>query len=154
MANLLLDAKAEADSKDDWGWTPLSYPARNGHLEVAKLLLDAKAEIESKDNYRRRPLLWAARNDRSEAVRLLLDVKAKVEMKDHDGLMALQWAAGGGPPEVVLHASFGKISLSILVVRIARCSWMPRKPVILRLSTTDVSHRHLSINDEFAVIII
>ena len=38
VVRLLLEAKAEVDSKDSFGKTPLSWAAHNGHVEVVKLL--------------------------------------------------------------------------------------------------------------------
>jgi ankyrin repeat protein len=48
---LLLKKGAEPDSKDDdYGQTPLSRAAGNGHEAVVKLLLEKDAELESKDS--------------------------------------------------------------------------------------------------------
>ena len=47
---LLLEKGAELESKDEYGRTPLSWAAENGHEAVVKLLLEKGAELESKDN--------------------------------------------------------------------------------------------------------
>ena len=47
---LLLEKGAELESKDtEYGRTPLSWAAGNGHEAVVKLLLEKGAELESKD---------------------------------------------------------------------------------------------------------
>ena len=47
---LLQTGKVEADSKDEYGRTPLSWAARSGHEAVVKLLLEiGKVEADSKD---------------------------------------------------------------------------------------------------------
>ena len=46
---LLLDVKANFEAEDkEYGRTPLSWAAENGHTEVVKLLLDVKANFEAK----------------------------------------------------------------------------------------------------------
>jgi ankyrin repeat protein len=58
VVKLLLDKDAELETKDtDYGRTPLSWTAENGHEAVVKLLLDKGAELETKDTrYGRTPL--------------------------------------------------------------------------------------------------
>ena len=46
---LLLEKGADLESKDDYGQTPLSWAAENGHEAVVKLLLEKGADLESKD---------------------------------------------------------------------------------------------------------
>ena len=47
---LLLEKGADVESKDtDYGQTPLSWAAENGHEAVVKLLLEKGADVESKD---------------------------------------------------------------------------------------------------------
>ena len=57
---LLLEKGAELESKDDeYGQTPLSRAAGEGHEAVVKLLLEKGAELESKDDTNgRTPLSW------------------------------------------------------------------------------------------------
>src|SRR4051812_22415159 len=57
----LLEKGFAVDSKDDWGRTPLSVAAENGHLEVVRLLLSRDdVEADSEDKSGRTPLSRAA----------------------------------------------------------------------------------------------
>ena len=57
VVELLLKAEADTEAKDnDYGRTPVSWAAGNGHAEVVELLLKAGADIEAKDNYRKTPV--------------------------------------------------------------------------------------------------
>ena len=49
---LLLEAKADVESRDEYGHTPLWTAAYNGHDAVVRLLLEAKADVESNNEGR------------------------------------------------------------------------------------------------------
>ena len=89
------------DSKDNYGQTPLSWAAENGHEAVVTLLLEKGAELESKDNYGQTPLLWATRNGHMAVVRLLLARGTKLESKNNSDRMLLLWAARKGHEALV-----------------------------------------------------
>jgi ankyrin repeat protein len=95
--------KVEADSKDGYGQTPLSYAAENGHEGIVKLLLDTgKVDADWKDGDGRTPLWWAAGNGHEAIVKLLLDTgKVDADWKDGDGRTPLWWAAGNGHEAIV-----------------------------------------------------
>ncbi|KAJ5768882.1 hypothetical protein N7520_003441, partial [Penicillium odoratum] len=93
VVSLLLDAKADIESKDSNGQTALSLAAESGHDTVVSLLLDAKADIESKDSYGQTALSLAAFRGHGTVVSLLLDAKADIESKDSIGQTALSLAA-------------------------------------------------------------
>jgi ankyrin repeat protein len=81
---LLLEKGAEIDLKDtEYGRTPLSWVAENGHKAVIQLLLEKGAEIDSKDKrYGRTPLSWAAKNGRKAVIQLLLEKGADIDSRD------------------------------------------------------------------------
>ena len=99
----VLQERVEADAKNTYGRTPLSYAAENGHEAVVKLLFEKGADLESKDNeFGRTPLSWAARNGHEAVVKLLLEKGADLESKDNEyGRTPLWWAAGNGHEAVV-----------------------------------------------------
>ena len=81
MVKLLLNTgKVDADSKDKYGRTPLTWAAYNGQGAVSKLLLDTgNIEADSKDNGGWTPLFWAAQREYETIVKLLLEHGAKLE---------------------------------------------------------------------------
>ncbi|KAF2183469.1 ankyrin, partial [Zopfia rhizophila CBS 207.26] len=93
---LLAKDGVDVNSKDNKGWTPLSYAAGEGHEMVVKLLL-VKDEIgvNSKDAYyKRTPLSYAAEKGHEAVVKLLL-AKDGVDLnsKDNEGWTPLSYAA-------------------------------------------------------------
>jgi hypothetical protein len=92
-----------ANSKDNYGRTPLSWAAREGHEAVVKLLVGRDdVEADSKGNNGRTPLSWAAAEGHEAVVKLLVgrdDVEA--DSKNNNGRTPLLWAAMGGHEAVV-----------------------------------------------------
>ena len=70
VARLLLDAGADMEAKDLWGWRPLHLAARKGHSDVVRLLLDSGAEKEAVSS--------SGRTAHEEAIALKRDAVAKV----------------------------------------------------------------------------
>jgi ankyrin repeat protein len=60
MAQLLVEAGADVDSKDDESRSILSWVAWYGHSAMAQLLVQAGVDIDSKDKCDRTSLLEAA----------------------------------------------------------------------------------------------
>jgi ankyrin repeat protein len=83
VVKLLLEKGAEIEAKDsEYGRTPLSWAAFDGHEAVVKLLLEKGAEVEAKDHHGRTPLSRAAGNGHKAVVKLLLENGAGVEFGD------------------------------------------------------------------------
>ncbi|KOC12912.1 ankyrin repeat-containing protein [Aspergillus flavus AF70] len=101
IVTLLLENKADIESKDRLGQTPLSWAAENGHEAVVRLLLENMADIESKDRLGQTPLFWAVENGHKAVVRLLLEYKTNIESRDKYGRTPLLWAASNGHEAVV-----------------------------------------------------
>jgi ankyrin repeat protein len=71
-AEVLLTAGADVSAKDDYGRTPLSWAAQNGHEAVVKLLLETgRVDADLKNEYCQTPLSRAAQNGHEAIVKLL-----------------------------------------------------------------------------------
>jgi hypothetical protein len=102
VVSQLLAAGADAESKDSYGQTPLSWAAESGYEAVVKLLLAAGADVESKDSKGQTPLSWAAQQGYEAVVNLLLAAGADAESNESNyGQTPLSWAAENGHEAVV-----------------------------------------------------
>ncbi|OBT60884.1 hypothetical protein VE03_09675 [Pseudogymnoascus sp. 23342-1-I1] len=89
------------DEKDEYGRTPLSWAAENGHKAIVKLLLVNNAEVNLKDTlYCQTPLSWAAEMGQEAVVKLLLVNSAEINSQDNSGRTPLSWAAEMGQEAV------------------------------------------------------
>jgi hypothetical protein len=98
------DGKVDADSKDEYGQTPLSCAAEGGSEAVVKLLLETgKVDVDSMDEYGQTPLSCAAWGGHEAVVKLLLETgKVDVDSKDtRYGQTPLSRAAERGHEAVV-----------------------------------------------------
>jgi ankyrin repeat protein len=97
------DVDVEADSKDEYGQTPLSYAAEGGHETVVRLLVNRNdVEADSKDKCDRTPLSYAAEEGHETVVRLLVNRNdIETDSKDRYGQTPLSYAAERGHETVV-----------------------------------------------------
>jgi len=106
--------KVDADTKDGYGRTPLSWAASMGHEAVIRLLLGTgKVDVNVKDNFDRTPLSWAASMGHEAVIQLLLDTgKVDVDVKDNDGRTPLIMAASRGHKAIIqLLLGTGKVDV-------------------------------------------
>jgi ankyrin repeat protein len=71
VVKLLLEKGADLEAKDEFGRTPLSWAAEEGHEGVVKLLLEKGADLEAKDEFGQTPLSRAAESGHEAVVKLL-----------------------------------------------------------------------------------
>jgi ankyrin repeat protein len=96
VVKTLLDAEADVDVQDSYGYTPLIYATLNGHTEIVKMLVDVKADVDVQDSCGNTALIHATINDSIETVKMLLDAKPNVDMQNKKGDTALIWAVWSG----------------------------------------------------------
>jgi len=97
VVRLLLDHRADIETRDNTCWTPLSWAAERGNVDVVRLLLDRGADIKTRDNqYGQSPLCWAAECGEVDVVWLLLDHGADIETCGNTGRTPLSWAETPG----------------------------------------------------------
>jgi ankyrin repeat protein len=100
-AQLLIDAGAKLEAKDEHGRTPLYRAVCNDRLAVASTLLANGALVDSARQNGYTPLMSAAENGRSEMVRLLLDAGADKDLVNICDMTALEIAIMNNQAEVV-----------------------------------------------------
>jgi ankyrin repeat protein len=101
---LLIKHGIQLNPKDAYGYTPLLWAIRGGHIESIRVLLGQKSvDADSSDRRGRRLLSWAADSLQStEAIKLLLEHgNVDINAMDILGRTALSYAATEGPVEAV-----------------------------------------------------
>jgi ankyrin repeat protein len=100
-ALMLLNYKADPDSLDDKGRSPLLLAASNGCLRLSRKLLQLGCKIEIQDPEGNTPLSAAAANGHEDVVKLLLEHKADPENANQYGETPLDRAEEKGHSGVV-----------------------------------------------------
>jgi uncharacterized protein len=85
---LLLATKADVNSKDSDGPTPLIFAAMNGYTEIVEILLENDADMDAEDKDGRTALQWAVFEGRGDIKRLLVTNGAQ-EPEDFYGFHAM-----------------------------------------------------------------
>jgi ankyrin repeat protein len=107
VTRILLELKADADSLNSEGLTPLqraSEGPREGYLAIFQLFLDHGANVNVHDNRGSTLLHFAASEDHLEVARMLLERKANVNALDDEGSTPLHQASQSsrsGDPDIV-----------------------------------------------------
>ena len=70
LCKILLNYKAEINSKDNKGWTSLISSAQQGHVDVVKLLLGNGADVNIKNNVGASALNFSAQQGYDDVVKL------------------------------------------------------------------------------------
>ena len=98
---LLLQLKADPNTKNKYGSTPLHIASSAGKVDTAGLLLQFKADPNTKNKYGYTPLYKASSNGQVDTARLLLQFKADPNPKNKDGYTPLHEASINGQVETV-----------------------------------------------------
>ena len=106
---VLIDAGADIETKDENGRSPLHKASTSGALDVVKMLVKAGADVrvtdndgDTRDDEGETCLTLAAANGHTETVRYLVSLEdVDVNHSGEDGFTALHWAGQQNSPEVV-----------------------------------------------------
>lgn len=78
IVQLLINAKADINSKSENGMTPLMDASQSGYLEIAKLLLKRGANVNDLTNESKTALMFAAQSGHLDLIKLLINHKAVI----------------------------------------------------------------------------
>ncbi|MFC1490744.1 ankyrin repeat domain-containing protein [Candidatus Latescibacterota bacterium] len=92
ITKLLIEHNADLKIRDDYGWMPLHYAAKQGRHEETALLLDEGASVNVKAKDGDTPLHIAVWNNREDTVRKLIEYGADINAVNSYGTTPLAWA--------------------------------------------------------------
>ena len=98
VASLLLEAGADANTRNERGSTPLHSAASSGDTPMVSVLLEAGADVNARTPHGATPLHSAASGSRGtvETVSLLVRAEADVNARTEPGATPLHWAVSQG----------------------------------------------------------
>ena len=84
----VLKAKGITDinERDEYGFTPLHWAAKNGHTETVRDLIAAGANVDLANNSRWTPLHWAAFYGHTDVFQALIAAGANVDLAEYSGM--------------------------------------------------------------------
>ena len=100
FAKMLIDAGADVNAMDEYGYTALICAAKDGHTEIVQLLIDAGADVNVRNNIGCTALMLVAENGQTEIAPLLIAAHADVNVRNNIGLTALMSAGIRGYTEI------------------------------------------------------
>ena len=100
----LINAGADVNAKDNYGWTPLSCASKNGNLDVVIALMGAGADVnaKAKDDHCIIPLHLASNNGHTDIVTALINIGADINAKTKDKSTPLHSASIAGRTDIVI----------------------------------------------------
>lgn len=103
IVKILIEYKANVETRDRIDSRPLHLAARHGHLGVVTTLIDKKASINVKTSpqFAYTPLHFAAQNGHLDIVGVLLDKNAEINCKTTMGFTPLHLASQKGYVDIV-----------------------------------------------------
>jgi ankyrin repeat protein len=97
ILNMLVQAKANVNTKNKYGNTPLILAAVQGNVEIIDLLIKAGADINAKDKFNQTALIKALAKGKYVVAKKLLEYKANVNIVTINGSTALIFAISKMP---------------------------------------------------------
>jgi ankyrin repeat protein len=99
---MLIEAGADVNARNEYGFTPLIYVACKGYNQFTDILLHSGAEINATlEGSGCTALLCAVRMEHTETVWLLIEAGADPEIADEQGNTPLMTAKSKGYEEIV-----------------------------------------------------
>jgi hypothetical protein len=100
--------RADVNSKQKDGWTPLHFASHNGHKDVCALLLDRGADVHARNNAGQTALHFASQSGHKDVCVLLIEfrtwrslwIRIDMNAKDCNGSTSLHSASLRGHPDV------------------------------------------------------
>jgi TonB family protein len=88
----LLRLNPNLRTRDDEGWTALTYAALNQETTIIQALIDEGADLNARDNLGMTPLMHTASSGKNSVAQVLLSAGADVNAQDDHGQTALTFA--------------------------------------------------------------
>lgn len=102
VLSILLEAGADVNARDEYGWTVLMV-ASTENPEAVSLLLEAGADVDAKTGWGMTALMMAASlNKTPEILSLLLNAGADIDARDRNNSTALMFAVLNNPNPDIL----------------------------------------------------
>jgi hypothetical protein len=96
----LVEGGGNVNWRDEEGYTPMTWAAQRGHIQVVEYLLSRYAAVNPADRSGYTPLMWAAQEGHVGVVELLLRRGANPYVTDKRGANALNLARAAGHERV------------------------------------------------------
>ena len=101
VVGVLLDAKADAQARNRYGFGPIALAAMNGNADVLTLLIRAGADPRATVPGGEPAIMTAGRTGDPDAIRVLLAAGADPNLPNEAGQTALMWAAAANNPDAI-----------------------------------------------------
>lgn len=101
MAKILIDNKANIETRSNEHGTMLHVAARSDNLKVIEFLAENGSNVNARNRTGVTPLMLSARWGQAASVEILMNKGASTEIQDHMGDTALHYAAYAGSMENV-----------------------------------------------------
>jgi ankyrin repeat protein len=93
---LLINASADLEARDKYGYTPLALACDKGNLDCVQVLIENKADARIATIDINQLAHEFARKGNSKCLRLLIDANADPKARDKHGHTPLHWASQSG----------------------------------------------------------
>ncbi len=112
VIRLLLEHKADINSRTAMGFTPLHFAAMSGHSAAARLLIEKGCKLNEKNDFNITPIFLAASKGHIEIVELLANKGVDIFQKGNNGMTLLHAAALGGSIETIIKLTDKKLDVN------------------------------------------